>query len=97
MTVSAELVIQEGETFIRVIRWETPPFVYKAITGITRAAPAVVTALGHGLKSGWRVAVVSVLGMTEINARHSPPRLNEFVQVIYVDDDHVELNTVNSS
>lgn len=97
MTVREDFEFQEGETFIRIIRWETPPFIYKAITGIARAAPAVVTAPLHGLKSGWRAAVIGVQGMTEINARHTPPRLSEFLQVIYVDDNSVELNTIDSS
>lgn len=95
--VRSDLVIAQGETFERIIRWEMPPFVYKAITGITAAAPAVVTAIGHGLATGWRVAVVSVVGMTEINAKHSPVRDSEMVQVTVTDADHVSLNTVNSA
>ena len=90
------LVFRQGETFLRIIRWETTPFVYKAITAITKAAPVAITAIGHGLKTGWRVAVVSVQGMTEINALNDPPRDNELKQVTVVDDDTV-LNRVNRS
>jgi len=90
-------VILQGETFQRVIRWETPPFVYKAISAISRAAPAVITSTGHGLTNGWRAAVVSVLGMTDINAKHSPPRESEFQQVTVVDPNTVSLNNVNSA
>jgi hypothetical protein len=97
MTKKLNLVIRQGETFTRVIRWETPPYVYKAITAITQAAPVQITAVGHGLKSGWRAAVVSVRGMKEINAEHSPPRDSEFHQVTVVDVDNVTLNDVNSS
>jgi hypothetical protein len=91
------LVIRQGETFLRVIRWETPPFVYKAITGITKAAPVRITAVGHGLQSGWRTAVVSVQGMEEINAEHNPPRENEFAAVTVIDVDTVEINTINAA
>jgi hypothetical protein len=91
------LAIRQGETFLRVIRWETPPFVYKSITAITKAGPAVVTAVAHNLKSGWRVAVVSVGGMAEINAEHNPPRDNDFHTATVTGVDTVELNAVNSA
>lgn len=90
-------VTRQGDTFQRVIRWETLPYVYKAITAITQTAPARITATAHGLTNGWRAAVVSVLGMTEINAPHSPPRDNEFTPVTVVDPDTVELNAVNAA
>ena len=44
----------------------------KAITGISKAKPAVVTATGHGLKSGDVVTVDAVVGMTEINGTTAP-------------------------
>lgn len=91
------LVFRQGETFLRIIRWETKPYIYKAITAITKAAPAAITATGHGLKTGWRVAVVSVLGMTEINAVNSPPRDNEMKQVTVTGNDTLTINDINSS
>lgn len=91
------LVIRQGETFLRVIRWETPPFVYKPITAITKTAPVGITAVGHGLVSGWRVAVVSAGGMEQINAKNNPPREHEFVQCTVSDVDNVTLNTVNAT
>jgi hypothetical protein len=92
-----DIVIQKGKTFQRVIRWETSPYVYKAITAITKAAPAVVTATGHALPDGWRAAVVSVQGMTEINAENNPPKASEFHKVTYVDADSVSINDINSA
>lgn len=92
-----DLVIQKGKTFSRVLRWESEPFVYKAITAITQAAPARITAVGHGVPNGWRVAIVSVLGMTEINAPNSPPRTQDFKRATLIDVDTIELNEVNSS
>ena len=38
-----------------------------AITAITQANPAVVTAASHGLSNGDRVFIASVAGMTEVN------------------------------
>ena len=38
-----------------------------AITAITKANPAVVTAAAHGLSNGDRVFIQSVVGMTEVN------------------------------
>ncbi|WP_263146082.1 ubiquitin-activating E1 FCCH domain-containing protein [Pseudomonas sp. RIT-PI-AD] len=38
-----------------------------AITAVTRANPAVVTAAGHGLSAGQVVRVADVLGMTQLN------------------------------
>jgi hypothetical protein len=91
------LVIRQGETFLRVIRWETPPFVYKAITAITKAAPVSITATTHGLATGWRVAVVSAGGMEQINAPNNPPRDSDFEQCTVSDVNTVTLNRVNST
>lgn len=101
----SDLVIQKGKTFSQIIRWETTPFVYSPITAITQAGPAVVTAPAHGVPDGWRVAIVSVEGMTEINAREqppvtgppNPPRTADFVRATVLDINTIELNKVNSS
>lgn len=97
MATKLNLELLLGETFVRVIRWGAPPFIYKPITAITQAAPVQITSTNHGLVTGWPVAVVSVLGMLGINAKHSPPRSNEFVQVTRVDANIITLNTVNSA
>lgn len=98
MAVSKELTVIRGKTLQLALRWETTPFVYKAITAIANTAPASVTATSHGLTSGWRVAVVSVKGMTEINAE-DPAKLRskDFHEVTYVDADTVTLNDVNAA
>jgi hypothetical protein len=41
----------------------------KTITAITRANPAVVTSVGHGLATDDEVHIASVVGMTELNGR----------------------------
>lgn len=40
-----------------------------SITGITKANPGSVTIVGHGLKTGMRVSLASIGGMTELNGQ----------------------------
>ena len=89
--------ILQGTTFQRVVRWEAAPVVYKAITAITQAAPVSITAAGHGLVDGWRVAITAVRGMTEINAEGTPPRASEYHKVTFVDADTVTINDINAA
>lgn len=91
-----DITIARGKTFSRVVRWEALPFVYKAITNITKTAPARVTSPTHGVPDGWRVAIVSVQGMTEINAP-TPPRERDFVKATVVDTNTIDLNSVNAA
>lgn len=91
-----DLTIQQRETFSRVLRWGTLPYVYKAITGITAAAPAVVTAVGHGAPNGWRVAIVSAGGMRQINASN-PPRSDEFNAATVLTADTISINAINAA
>lgn len=65
---ATNLTIIKGKTFQRTLRWAVAPFIYKPITAITKAAPAVVTCAAHGIPPGWRTAITAVKGMTEINA-----------------------------
>lgn len=52
MAVQKDLTIQQGKTFALVLRWETEPIVYKAITAITLTAPARLTVTDHGAQDG---------------------------------------------
>lgn len=97
MTTELDIELVQGDTFQRVIRWETQPFVYKAITNISLSAPMIVTAVAHGLTNGWRAAVVSVLGMRQANAKHAPPRTSDYRRVTVIDTDTVAFNDVNSA
>lgn len=92
-----DLVIQQGRTFSKVVRWETPPLLYKAITAISKAGPVQITSVGHGVPDGWRVAIASAKGMTQINTKNSPPKLSDYQQATSVSADVVSLNEVNSS
>lgn len=97
MTQKLNLVIRQGETFQRVIRWERLPFIYVPITAILNDAPVQITAPAHGLVTGWRTALINVEGMTEINAKHDPPRASDFHQVTVVDPDTITLNDISAA
>lgn len=94
--VTKNLTLIEGDTTQVVVRWDTTPYIYKAITGITKAAPARVTCPSHGIPDGWRVAVVSVLGMVEINCTDAT-KTRYYTPATYINADTVDLNEVNSS
>jgi hypothetical protein len=91
------LKIIKGKTFERVVRWEKPPLVYKAITAITRAGGAVITSASHGVPNGWRVAVVSAGGMRQINAANWPLADDDFHVATVLTANTLELNDVNST
>jgi hypothetical protein len=91
-----DLTILKGKTFSRVLRWETEPLVYKAITAITKAAPVAITSTSHGLVDGWRAAVVSAGGMRQINAKNWPLRTTDFHKITKTGDNGITLNDVNS-
>lgn len=97
MTCESKLTIIQGKTFSRVLRWESLPYIYKPITSITKTAPAGIQATAHGLVDGWRVAVVSVQGMTEINSKYNPPKPTDFRKVTVVDANNITLNAVNAA
>lgn len=97
MSAKADFEIVQGETFNPTLRWEEPPLIYKPISAITKAGPAVITAAGHGLTSGWRTAIGSVVGMVEINAAHSPPWSTDMHAATIVDANTISLNDVNSA
>jgi hypothetical protein len=97
LPVRQNLTFIKGKTFTRVIRWEEEPFIYKAITAISRTAPARITATGHGVPDGWRVAVVSVQGMRQINAENNPPAEDEFNRATVIDANTVDINAINAA
>lgn len=83
--------IYQGSTFSEVLRWESSKKVYKTITSITKAAPAVITSTAHGVPSGWRIKVTDVAGMKEINSSDT------YRIATVLSADSIELNDINSS
>lgn len=91
------LTIIKGKTYQRVLHWEVKPLVYKAISNITQAGPAVITAASHGVPDGWQVAVIGVSGMRQINAKNWPLRTSDWNEATVTDANTVELNAVNAT
>lgn len=84
------LKVVQGSTVEEVLRWESPVQGYKSITGITKAAPAVITAVGHGLPVGWRVKITNVVGMKEINSEDTYHIVSDSTS------DSVTINSLNT-
>lgn len=96
-TATLDLEICKGVTFSRVFRWESSTVVFKAITAITKAAPPVITATGHGLPDGWRAAVTNVLGMAEINAANNPPKNAQYKKMALLSSSTVSVTGVDAT
>lgn len=80
----------QGSTFKEVIRWESATKVYKTITGITKAAPVVITSAAHGIPVGWRTLITNVAGMTAINDS------SNYYQVTDTTSSTVTINSLNT-
>lgn len=85
------LKIYQGSTFRETLRWESSTKVYKPITGITKAAPVVVTAPSHGIPPGWRARITNVGGMKEINSASE-----SYYTITDTTSDSVTINAVNA-
>ena len=59
------------------------------ITGITQANPAVVTATGHGFRSGDIIVITNVVGMTELN--------DLYFKITVLTDDTFDLRGIDST
>jgi len=92
-----DLEIKQGKTFVLTLQWGTTPILFVPITNVTKAAPPVVSATGHGLPAGWQVAVVSVQGMDDLNAKNDPPLASEYMSITIVDVNSVKLDGKNTS
>lgn len=83
------LKIYQGSTFTQVLRWESYTKIYKPITNITKAAPVVLTVVGHGAPIGWRAKVTNVGGMKEINS-------DSYYTITDTSTDTVTFNDINA-
>ena len=97
MSDTLDLTIQQGSTFTQVLRWEVAPIIYDPISAITQSAPARITSALHNIPDGWRAAIVSVKGMSQINATNSPVKNSDYQRVTVVDANTVTLNEVNAA
>ena len=88
--IKLNLKVYQGATFREPLRWESSTKVYKPISGITKSAPIVINAVGHGIPVGWRTKVTNVVGMTDINSAEVYHTVTE------VTSDTVTINAVNA-
>ncbi len=94
----AKLLIRQGATFDSVIRVGTELLGYKAITGITQAAPVVITAPTHGLTTGWPVIIVSNKGMKQLNTDTSVTLQDtDYHPITVINSNSFSINDINSS
>jgi hypothetical protein len=85
--------IYQGSTFQETLRWESETKGYATISAITKAAPCVLTtAANHTIPVGWRIRVVGVAGMKEINSLGD----DSFYLVTGTTGTTLSLNRVNS-
>lgn len=91
-----DLKIRQGETFTRIVRWETLPLIWKAITAITQTGPVRITAPGHSCPDGWKACVKDAGGMDEINAENWPARASDFHKVAVESSSVVNFNDVSA-
>ena len=82
--------IYQGATFREVLRWESSTKVYKAISGMTKAAPLVISAVGHGVPVGWRFKTTNIVGMTEMNSSDT------YYVATDVTTDTITVNAINA-
>jgi hypothetical protein len=98
MACEETIELIRGNSYDATVRWEDPEtIVYKAITGITQAAPVVINCAGHGVPPGWRVAIVSVKGMTQINALGTPPKDSDYHKAAAPTSGTLTINDINAS
>lgn len=83
--------VYQGSSFSEVLRWESSRKIYKVITGITKAAPVVITSIGHGVPPGWRVKLTDIGGMKELN------NTTDYRVATVLTSDSLEINSINSS
>lgn len=91
------LCIPQGKTFSLTLRWASEPYVYRPIQLIENTAPISIDCEAHGMPEGWRFAVAAVQGLTELNAKNSPPAIEDYFEAHVVNADTLEINAVNGA
>jgi len=94
MLEKLSLTIRRGASEDIPIRVESDVLVYKTITGIAASAPISITAVAHGMKDGWRAAVMNS-GVPEIDIAWDDPLDDSLRRITLIDADTVEFNDVN--
>lgn len=92
-----DISVRKGSTLILPIMWESQTLIYKPITTIDTSSPVRITAPAHGVPDGWLVAVANAKGLTDLNAKHNPPREDEYRPATVTGPDSLEFNSVNGA
>jgi hypothetical protein len=86
--------IYQGSTFKETLRWESETKQYAQISGVSKAAPCVITtASAHTIPLNWRIRVNGVNGMKDINTAST----TDYYLVTSKTTNTVTLNQINSS
>lgn len=91
------LTIRKGSAENIPIRLEQSGWSYASISAVLQTAPLRVTAPGHGIPDGWRVAIMNVKAVGDFGAANNPPKDNELHTVTVIDVDTVEFNAINGA
>ena len=87
--------VYQGSTFQEVLRWESATKTYATISGISKAAPCVIT-VNNGQPTppvNWRVRVTGVIGMKEINQLSD----SDYYLTSAISSNNITINTINSA
>lgn len=90
------LTIRKGSTLNWVLRPEQSTQKYVPIQRIDRSAPMRIHVDNHGMLDGWRFLVTGVRGMTQVNAKNTPPKAGDYYRAVVLDANTIEVNRVNS-
>jgi len=94
MLETLKLTIRRGASEDIPIRVESDVLVYKSITDIDATAPIRITAVAHGMKDGWRAAIMNS-GVPEIDIAWDDPIDDALRRITLIDANTVEFNDVN--
>lgn len=92
-----DIELRRGATFVLPVRWETTPWLYAAIASISLTAPATITSAAHAIPDGWKVAVVDVKGLTQLNAKNNPPKASDMRRATVVSATQIEFNEISAA
>ena len=100
--VQQDLEITQGKTFEAAFGWAQGKFVWKAITGVSQAAPLQLTAVGHDLKDGWPYWISDLKEQACLNnvrngCEGEPDELGEPYLAEVVDADTLAINHLNGA
>lgn len=80
-----------------VLRWETEPIVYRPVTAVSQTAPVRLTVPAHGIKPGWRAALVGGKGMDELRAAPNDLKSADYHIATVLSEDEIEFNDINAA